>query len=502
MSGRIAVIGGGHNGLTAAAFLARAGRDVVVVEARPVLGGLAARENFHGEFFVPGLLHHTSGVRRRLIEELDLGRFGLTWCDPPDVWAPAKGGSGLWLRGDCIEGSLAYRDDERFAAYRAFIDRVRRAVDPVMDAPPADPKGRLWPLFTLGLNLRRLGAKDMVELLRIGPMSTFDWMHELFQGERLRAALAASAIEGTFAGPRSPGSAANLLIRECTAGAEVQGGPASLISAVAGAARSHGAEIRTHARVSRITVGSDSAVTGIEIDGGEVIRADIVVASCDPKTVFLDLIGSEYLPARLATDIGRIRTRGTTAKVHLAISGSIESKDGEPVEALRTGESLDDLERAFDAAKYGEISSRPVLDVRVPSLSDPDLCPEGHHVVSILAHFAARDLRGSWNDIQRETLGRVVIETLAEHVPGLSERIVAREILSPIDIESHYGVSGGHIYHGEHAPDQLLFMRPTIQCAKYATPIRGLFLCGSGSHPGGGITCGPGALAAKTILGQ
>jgi phytoene dehydrogenase-like protein len=205
----------------------------------------------------------------------------------------------------------------------------------------------------------------------------------------------------------------------------------------------------------------------------------------------------------LATDAARIRTRGATAKVHLGVAGALETAGGEPIEAARIGASLDELERAFDAAKYGGFSARPMLDVRVPSIGDPSLCPEGHQVVSVLCHFAARDLDGrpdGWTEDRRQELGRVVIDRLAEFVPGLRERIVADEVLTPADIEVRYGTTGGHIYHGEHAPDQLLFLRPTIECSGYATPIPGLFLCGSGCHPGGGITCVPGRLAARAIL--
>lgn len=517
-SDRIVIIGGGHNGLTAAALLARAGRDVVVLEARSVLGGLAAREQFHDGFSAPGLLHHTSGVRRALIESLDLARHGLEWREAPDVWAPSSSpgdgeakGSGLWLRGDTIDGDVADGDGERYAAYRGFITRLAKVIRPLMSGPPPDPRGKLLPLLFLGLDIRRLGAVDMTELLRIAPMPVADWMRDSFHDERLRAAVASPAMYGTFTGPWSPHSATQLLVHECLAGSEIVGGPAALTDALAKAARSHGAELRTDARVEAIVLDRQtSGVVSVLLEDGDSLPAHTVLATCDPRTTFLGLIGRRQLSARFAADVSHIRMRGTTAKVHLALEGGLTTPDGDEVEAMRTGETLDDLERAFDAVKYGRFSERPILDVRVPSLSDPDLCPEGHHVVSILAHFAPHELRdgesrdggspGGWTDEQRDALGQSIVDALTAHFPDLPDRVQAREVLTPADIAERYGVTGGHIHHGEHAPDQLAFLRPTIQCADYRTPIAGLYLGGSGSHPGGGITCAPGALAARAML--
>ena len=521
---KIVIIGGGHNGLTAAALLARAGREVVVLEARDVLGGLAARQEFHDGFSAPGLLHHTSGVRRTLIESLDLARHGLEWRTPPDIWAPSSGSrgqnegqsknkaGGLWLRGDQLDGDVARGDAENFSRFRGFISRLARVIRPLMSGPPPDPRGKLLPLLFLGLDIRRLGAADMTELLRVAPMPVADWMRDSFDDERLCAAVASPALHGTFTGPWSPHTATNLLVRECLAGSEVLGGPAALVDALAKAAKSHGAELRTGARVKAITLDRQATgVTGVELEDGESLEADTVLSTCDPRTTFFGLIGRRRLSAGFAADIAHIRMRGTTAKVNLAIEGALTTSSGEQVEALRTGETLDDLERAYDAVKYGRFSRRPVLDVRVPSLSDPELCPEGHHVVSILAHFAPFELQGGdgdddgesgggWDDAQREALGQSVVDALAAHFPDLPDRIQGREVLTPADIAGRHGVTGGHIHHGEHAPDQLAFLRPTIQCASYATPIAGLYLGGSGSHPGGGITCAPGALAARAVL--
>jgi phytoene dehydrogenase-like protein len=498
----IIVIGAGHNGLTAAATLAKAGEQVTVLEAREQVGGLAAAEEFADGYTVPGVLHDTRGVREAIVDSLGLGRHGLKRSGKPlEICAPRSEGDPIWLRGDAVEGV----DDEDVAAlakWRAFISRVAPVVRAVLDQEPPEPMSDMWAMFKTGLNVRRLGADDMLELLRVAPSCVADWMRDSFTDERLRAALSLPAIEGAYCGPWSAGTAANLLLAEATAEAEIEGGAAALTDALQRAAEGFGATIRTAARVKRIEL-SGRAVSGVELEDGEVIEAKLVLATCDPKQTFLKLLGSHRIAVSLANRIRVFRTRGTTAKVHLALSGALEIADGTAVEALRTGETLDDIERAFDPAKYRRFAEKPALNVRVPSMRDDGLvAEEGHHVVSIIAHHAPYDLEAGWNDDTREALGDAVVDELARHCPKLKERIVAREVLTPVDLEERYGLTGGHIHHGEHAFDQLLFMRPSVDCAKYATPVPGLFLGGSGNHPGGGITCAPGALAARAILAR
>lgn len=505
MSDRVVIIGAGHNGLTTAATLAKAGRRVVVLEARSVLGGVAAREEFHAGYASSGLLHDTSSVRTQVVRDLDLERHGLRWRDQPlDICAPQDQGDPIWIRNALgprsqVEGPLSNGDAEAFARLAALLQRLRPLISRVLDRPAADPLGNPLPLLLDGLALRRLGNADMTELMRTAPMSLADWLRHHLSSERLRAALAVPALEGQFAGPWSASTAANLLLRIAGDGREVRGGPAALVDALAAAARSLGVEIRAKSPVERILV-DGGQVRGVRLAGGEEIACGTVAAACDPRHTFLQLVGEQLLPLQLASDIKNLRGRGTTAKVHLALSGPLEVPGAGAVEALRTGDTLDALERAFDAVKYRGFSSQPVLDVRVPSMSATGLCPDGHHVVSILVHYAAYDLDGGWTRDQRQALGDTVVRTLAAHCPTLPEQIIATEILTPADLEDRYGLVAGHIHHGEHAPDQLLFMRPTIQCWRYQTPIGGLYLCGSGSHPGGGITCMPGALAARAIL--
>lgn len=496
----VVVIGAGHNGLSCAATLARAGRKVLVLEARELIGGLAARESFAEGYAVPGVLHSSGGVPEALLASLDLRAHGLARRQTPlEIVCPQPEGPPLSLCGEQLSGPLAEGDAESYAAFRAFIARVAPVVRKMLDKPPLDPLGAYWPLMLTGLSVRRLGKQDMIELLRLGPMCVADWMRDSFAGEHLRAALAVPALEASFTGPWSAGSAANLLLRQCSDAGELQGGPAALVDALAASLKAAGGQIRTGARVERILL-ADGRVRAVQLQGGEELACETVLASCDPKQAMLELVGSQWLQSSFGEELRNIRCRGTTAVIRLALSGALELEDGRAVEALRTGTSLDALEKAFDPVKYGRFAEEPILDVRVPSMADASLAPAGHHVVSILAHAAPFELEGGWQDEAREALGDAVQNELARFCPKLGERLVAREVLTPADLAERYGLSGGHLHHGEHALDQLMFLRPTARCSQYRTPVPGLWLAGSGSHPGGGLTGMPGHLAAKACL--
>ena len=507
----VIVIGAGHNGLTTAALLAREGRSVLVLERRGVVGGLAAGEEFHPGYRSAGVLHDTSCVRRDVVEELGLEGLGLSWTESA-VFVPQTDGPGLLLHHDANRaaqeiGAASDRDAGRYAEYRAFLTRIARFVNGFFSETPLDrtftgPDGGVLDLLKTGLALRRLGRRNMLELLRIMPMSVADWLDEWFEGELLKCLLAAPAIHGTFTGPRSPGSNASLLRLESAGGASVRGGPQSLIDALEAAARAQGVEVRTGAEVRGITV-SGGGVTGVSLDGGEQIDAAVVAASCDPRRTFLYLIPGRDITPKLEHRIQSFRMRGTTAKVNLALNAPLRfaCRPDLEIEYARTGERMDDLERAFDAVKYGRFSERPILDIYVPTAASPDLAPDGHSVASILVHFVPDDLRDTrqgWTKKQREKLVKTVIDTLEQYAPGTRQSIVARDVLAPPDLEERYGITHGHIHHGEHALDQLL-VRPCPECARYRTPIEGLYLCGSGSPPGGGLTCAPGALAASAM---
>jgi phytoene dehydrogenase-like protein len=503
------VIGAGHNGLTAAALLAKQGRKVMALERRSIIGGLAAAEEFHPGYHTAGLLHDTSQVRTRIVRALDLKSHGLKILSQrASILALDPEGQGILLgnkdRHTAKEiGFYSPEDAGQYFRYRKFIKRVARVVNRLFnELPPAvsSPDRRtFWDLYRTGFALRRLGKTTMLELLRIAPLSAADWLNEWFETACLKGALANAGLCGNFVGPLSPGSAFNVLLRECAAKSHIDGGPPALIAALEKAAKSQGVEIRTESEVSQIQV-SEGCVEGVVLKNGKRIPTAVVAASCDPRHTFLDLVPDHQLENWLKRRIQNIRGTGSTAKVNLALDTQLEFS-GRPKEKIafaRTGGHLGHIEKAFDACKFGRISADPILDIHIPTVSDPNLAPPGHSVISILVHFVPYALRPRWDQDQIEKLGDTVVAALDRYAPGVTQAIVAREVLSPLDLEMRYGLTNGHIMHGEHALDQLV-LRPFAECSRYQTPIHGLYLCGSGSHPGGGITCGPGALAASVI---
>jgi len=555
------IIGGGHNGLTTAVLLAKKGKKVILLEKRNILGGMAAGEEFHPSeiassvrfhgvnpgYRTTGLLHDTSGVRQSVIKALQLEKYGLKISSERAAFALlSKEGQDITISSNTKETAesierFSKKDAAAYIEYRDFIDRISGFFGKLLNEIPPDIIGcqvetpdttlkQLWVLAKKGLALRLLGKRTMLELLRAAPMCVADFLNERFETDFLKAGIAAPAIYGSFTGPWSAGNTLNLLLWECTAKNNITGGPQALILALENAAKDAGVEMRTDACVQKILLNQEGRVEGVEIRGSstyakvsvdnssskekEVINARVVAASCTPKETFLNLLASNEIEYRLENSIAHIRSRGTTAKVSLALNKMIRFKYGtaqykntgkeEKAEIngfkfIRTCNSLDEMEKAFDCVKYRTFSDDLILDIHVPTVSNPQLAPEGHCVVSILAHFVPLNLDGGWTDEKRKKLGDKVVKCLEQYAPNVSGSIAGREILSPVDLEERYGLTEGHIYHGEHAADQLI-TRPVPSCARYATPIPGLYLCGSGSHPGGGITCAPGALAAEAIL--
>jgi phytoene dehydrogenase-like protein len=503
----VAIIGGGHNGLTTATLLARRGCKVVVLERRNRVGGLAISEEFSPGYRTAGVLQETTAVRPWVVESLDLERHGLELRkEPLPVLIPTESDSGYlhWREPDRAESELSATDSDRYRQFRAFLRRLTPLVSKILDEPPADLEeldlSDLWALGREALTLRLLGREDMMEVFRIAPMCVADWLREWFETEILSAALAGEAVTHGVTGPWSPGTTLNLLLSETQAHDGVTGGPAAVLAALERAAHAAGVEIRTGAAVKALEL-RNWTVSGVILEDDELIRADKVAASCDPKTLFLELIPSIHLPLEFEREITLYRARGTAARVDLALRSYPEftCRPGFQAPRIRTGTTLDELERAFDAVKYRQIAERPVLEIFAPTVESPELAPASHHVFSILVHWVPYELEGGWGDAQKNTLLDRVMDTLARYAPGIRELTVDARVQSPVDLESVYGVSGGHLYHGEHSADQLL-TRPTSECGRYKTPFAGLYLCGSGSHPGGGITCGPGALAAQAIL--
>jgi phytoene dehydrogenase-like protein len=518
----IVIAGGGHNGLVTAFYLAKAGLIPLVLERRTTAGGAAATDEFHPGFRCSTLAHSAGPLAPEIVRDMQLVRHGLEMIQPPvRCFAPAPDGRALVLSDDVAKSaeSIAPFSKQDAAKYPEFLQtlariaevvgRVLRQTPPEINQPSS---GDLWNMIKTGKAMRGLGRQDMFRLLRWGPMAVADLVGEWFEDELLRAAIAARGIFGAHLGPWSAGSSAVLLLGAAAdphpAGsvAFVKGGLGALASAMAAAARAAGAEIRTGAEVEQILV-KDGRATGVVLRGGEEITAKTVISNADPRRTLLGLIDPVHLEPSFLSRMNNFRAVGSLAKLNLALAGLPEFDalgKGADARALsgriHIGPEIDYLERAFDAAKYGRCSAAPVLDIAIPTLTDPFLAPRDRHVMSIYAQFAPYKLRdGDWSS-QRDAFADAVIKTLAAYAPGLPDLILHRQVITPLDMEREYGLTGGHIFHGELALDQIFTMRPLLGWARYRTPIEGLFLCGSGTHPGNGLTGLSGANAAREIL--
>jgi len=514
------VVGGGHNGLVAAAYLARAGKRVVVLERRERVGGAAMSEQIFPGFTFSVFSYVVSLLRPEIIRDLDLPRHGLHILPLESTLTPLPGGDYLaqWNDHDQNRRELArhsLRDAEAYDEFGLLMHQMSRAVKPILGLIPPDPASLsprdLAALARLGSHFRGLGAERFHALHKLLTMSSADYLDEWFETEALKATKAASGIIGTLLGPRSPGTAYVLLHHYMgeidgvfRAWGFAKGGNGSVSAAIAAAARSFGAEIRTAAPVARVSIDNRRAV-GVVLEGGEEIRAKLVVSNADPRRTFLNLVGEQHLPAGFADGIRRFRFRGASAKVNLALGEApnftcLPGNGPHLRGAISISPSVEYLERAYDEAKYGEFSRRPYLDIVIPSMIDPGMAPPGQHVMSIFAQYAPYDLNGGWNDARREAFGDAVVDTLAEYAPNLRSAILHRQVVTPADIERTIGLSEGNIFQGELTLQQMFFLRPVPGWAKYKTPIDGLYQCGSGTHPGGGVMGAPGRLAALAIL--
>jgi len=517
------VIGAGHNGLIAAAYLAKAGKKVLVVEARNVLGGVAATEEIFPGFKYSACNHLASSFSEKVIADLYLKKQGLELLRlDPLLFAPSPDGNSLVIPRDAAQaveqiGRHSKNDASRYPAFCARLKTLSEFLRTLygLSLPDKANPGNFNPvkLLKAGLKFHGLGNKDGYEFLRVLPMCVADLLNEWFESDLLKAALAGPAILGSFVGPRQQGSAFNLLHHMIgqsngalrTAGI-VKGGIGRLSEALAGAARQHGAEIRTGVAVETIVTKS-GAVTGIRLANGDEIDASWVISSADTKQTFLKLVEPNYLDPHFLLQVKNIRARGTVAKINMALDALPKFKDASGHESesalggiIHIGPTLDYLERAADAAKYGRISEKPFLEIVIPTVADSSLAPAGKHVMSVWMQFAPYHLRGAnWSD-QRDALGNAVVDLIEEYAPGFKNLILHRQVLTPGDLEQAYGLTGGHLYHVELALDQIFFMRPVPGWTRYHTPIKNLFLCGSGTHPGGGITGLPGYYAAKEVI--
>ena len=514
------IIGGGHNGLVTAAYLARAGKRVLVLERRYLLGGAAVSEQIFPGFTFSVFSYVVSLLRPEIIRDLDLPRHGLQILPLESTVTPLPNGDYLagWGDPDQTRREIyrhSPKDADATVEFGRLMHHMAMAVRPILGMIPPDPTSLapsdLAGLLKLGGHFRSLGAERFHAMYKLMTMSSADYLDEWYEFDAYKATKSASGIIGTFLGPRSPGSAYVLLHHYMgeidgafRAWGFAKGGTGSISNAIGNAARSFGATIRTEAAVERVVVKGGRA-TGVVLEGGEEIAAPIVISSLDPRRTFLQLVESKDLPTDLVDDVRRFKFRGSSGKVNLALSElpnftCMPGIGPQHRGAFSISPSVDYLERAYDDAKYGEFSKRPYMDIVFPSMIDPGMAPPGKHVMSIFVQYAPYQLNGGWTDAKREAFGDAVVDTVAEYAPNFKSAILHRQVLTPFDIERITGLSEGNIFAGELALQQLFFLRPSASWSKYRTPIRGYYQCGAGTHPGGGIMGASGRLAALKIL--
>ena len=513
------VIGSGHNGLTAAAYLARAGKKVLILERRHVLGGAAVTEEIYPGFKFSVCSYVVSLLKANIIRELMLPKFGLEILPIESTFTPLNCD---YLFRTC-DGDQTYReiyrhspkDAEAFTRFGPLMGQIGMAVRPILEtvAPNAilPSLSDLSSLKKILQHFKSLGTDQFEYLCKLMTMSSADFLDEWFEFEPLKATMSASGIIGTFMGPRSPGSAYVMLHHYMgdidgafRAWGFQKGGTGEISMAIARSAKHFGAKIITEAPVKKVIIRNGEA-TGVALENGDEYQADIIISGLDPKLTFLKLIDEEELPSDFVQNIKNFRIRGSSGKVNLALDGlpnfTSLPGDGPHLQgAISISPSYNYLERAYDDAKYGNFSQEPYIDIILPSVLDPTMAPPGKHVMSCFVQYAPYDIKGGWDDARRDAFGDSVINTLARFAPNIKDIILNRQVITPNDLEKTFGLTEGNIFQGELSLQQLFSFRPTVKWADYTTPIRNYYQCGSGTHPGGGITGSPGEMAAKKIL--
>jgi len=513
------VIGGGHNGLTTAAYLARAGKSVLVLERRHVLGGAAVTEEIFPGFKFSVCSYVVSLLKPTIIRDLMLPKFGLELLPLESTFTPLENDY-LFRTADPDQTYIELyrhspRDAESYKRFGSLMSQIGLAVRPILEtiAPnPIHPSiSDFSALKKLVKHFKTLNPEQFEYLNKLMTMSSADFLDEWFEFEPLKATMSASGIIGTFMGPRSPGSAYVMLHHYMgdidgafRAWGFPRGGTGAVSMAIAMAAEHFGAEIKTETSVSNVIVKKGNAV-GVALENGDEFHAEKVISGLDPKLSFLKLVDSNELPTDFLTAIKNFRIRGSSGKVNLALDSlpDFTCLPGDGVHlrgAVSISPSYDHLEKAYDDAKYGNFSQNPYIDIILPSVLDPKMAPPGKHVMSCFVQYAPYEIKGGWDDKKREAFGDAVINTIAQFAPNIKDIIIHRQVLTPADLESTFGLTEGNIFHGELTLQQLFSLRPAVKWANYKTPIKNYYQCGSGTHPGGGITGSPGEMAAKKIL--
>ncbi|MGO9272014.1 MAG: phytoene desaturase family protein [Terriglobia bacterium] len=514
------IIGGGHNGLVNAAYLARAGKKVLVLERRHVLGGAAVTEEVFPGFKFSVCSYVVSLLRPEIIRELDLPRHGLEILPLDGTFTPMPGGDYLWRVNDHAKtrreiARHSKLDAEAYEEYGKAMAQMARFVKPILNMTPPNPAKlsirEIRDLLFLGRRFQSLPGPDQYNQVQLMTMSAADFLDQWFETDVLKATMSASGIIGTFLGVRSPGTAYVLLHHYM---GEIDGafrswgfarcGTGAISNAIADAAREAGVEIRTESPIARILVKNGQA-RGVELANGDEVAAEVVSSSVDPNLTFLKMIEPGQLPDDFLEEVRRYKFRGSSGKVNLALDALPDFKclpgPGAHLRgAVSISPAVDYMERAYDEAKYGHYSSRPYIDMVIPTLTDPSVAPPGKHVMSCFVQYAPYKLKeGTWDE-QREAFGDNVVNTISEYAPNLKNIILHRQVLTPLDLERDFGLTEGNIFQGELTLEQLFFLRPVPGWAQYRTPVKNLYMCGSATHPGGGIMGAPGRLAAMQIL--
>ena len=515
------VIGAGHNGLVHAAYLARAGKKVLVLERRHVIGGATVTEEIHPGFKYLTGSYLISLLRPEVIHELDLPRHGLEIMPLESTFVPLPDGDYIadWPDHDLTREEIArhsLRDADAYGEYTTTMKRIALAIKPLLDIAPPDPASTaerdVLAMRAIADRLKAMPRGDFDVLARLLAMSAADFLDEWFESDAIKGTRCTSGIIGTFLGPRSPGTGYVLLHHYLgeidgvfRAWGFARGGTGALSQAIASAALAAGVEIRVNTPVERVLV-KDGVAVGVVLRNGDELLADRVISNADARVTFLDLVEPKHLPDDFVSDIRRYRVASPACKVNLSLDGLPTFRSlPRGKEALLRGSieiapSIDYVERAYDDAKYGGWSTRPFMDALIPSLLDPGMAPPGKHVMSMFVQYASSDLEGGWTEAKRAQFLDVVIDTLAEHAPDIKSLILHKHINTPHDLEQTFALSGGHIFHGELALHQLFFLRPAAGWSQYRTPVKNLWMCGASTHPGGCITGAPGRNAAREIL--